>query len=138
MIWLWRALRQAKLLPAVLVGVAMLLAPLANARPMPCHDHDEPAAHTDVAHVSGMHTVVMDDAQHVVTPDHGDHSGEPSQVVDHGKCCAVACGVHAMVIGSIAEDVLDPTFARQHFDLIDQVARGLTVPPALDPPRFQA
>lgn len=133
MIWLWRALRQAKLLPAVLVGVAMLLAPLANARPMPCHDHDEPAAHRGVAQVSVMH-----DAQHVVASGLVDHSGEPSQVVDHGKCCAVACGVHAMVIGSIAEDVLDPTFARQHFDHIDQVARGLTVPPALDPPRFLA
>ena len=138
MIWLWRALRQAKLLPAVLVGVAMLLAPLANARPMPCHDHDEPAAHMGVAHVSVMHTVVLDDAQHVVASDHGDHSGGPSQIVDYGKCCAVACGAHAMVICGIAEDAIDPTFTRQHFDPIDQVARGLTVPPALDPPRFLA
>lgn len=115
-----------KVLPAMLVAFAMLFAPLANAHPVPCHDD------ADAAYAEGM-----DDPYPSASGDHADqHSDDPAQTVDHGKCCSVSCSVYAPVADDVDLHGLNLTFVRQQFDLVDQVADGLAVLPGLDPPRF--
>jgi len=129
MIRTWRTMGQAKLLSTLLVAVVMLFAPLANVIPLQCHD-DDPAL--------AVHATVSDGAQHVVASGHVAHPDASSQGIDQGKCCAFACGTHAIAIDSVGEIVLDLAFIRQHFDRTSQVARGLAVSPGLEPPRFHA
>lgn len=127
MIKLRSAAGWVKVLPAILVALAMLFAPIANAYSAPCHDEDS------------AYAVAVDHPHQIASPDPADHhSDEPTQPADHGKCCSVSCSVYVPVADGADLHVLDLTFVRQPFDLANQAADGLAVLPGLDPPRFQS
>ncbi|MFG1330900.1 hypothetical protein V5F41_06545 [Xanthobacter autotrophicus] len=116
------------MLPAILVAMAMLFAPIASAYSAPCHDDGDPA-----------YAVAVDHPHQIASPDPADpHADEPTQAAAHGKCCSVSCSVYLPVTEGADLHALDLVFVRQPFDLADQVADGLAVLPSLDPPRFQS
>lgn len=114
----------SKALLVILAAIALLVAPLASARAIPCQDH-------------AGHATVKESPQLVTL---GGHSGlqHARHAVEHKACCANACGVCAVVIDTADTAGLDPTATSQHYELGDQLSSGLAFPPALDPPRFPA
>lgn len=125
MIGIERAIGHMRLLAAMLVAGAMLLAPLAHAMPVQCHDRAEPA-HAEA--VEGHHAAVVDDH-------HDDHDAKV-QMVDHGTCCDLACVVWGLAIGNEVWVALQLTYLGHHLLPEDPIFAGLAVPPGLDPPRF--
>ncbi|MFG1315572.1 hypothetical protein [Xanthobacter autotrophicus] len=116
----------ARVLPAILVAVAMLFAPLAGAMPMPCHDHDETIL-----------VLGLDDGQALSSRNGMDHTDTSSDSADHGRCCSLSCGVSVLVKDGVDLEVRHLTFSRTRLNLADQLDDGLAVSPGLDPPRFQ-
>ncbi len=128
MIRLRSAAGWVKVLPAILVAMAMLFGPIASAYSAPCHDDGDPA-----------YAAAADHPHQVASPDPADHHpDEPTQTADHGKCCSVSCSVYVPVANGVDLHVLDLVFVRQPFDLANQAGDGLAVLPGLDPPRFQS
>jgi len=117
----------ARVLPAILVAVALLFAPLAGAMPMPCHDHDETVLALD-----------LHDGQTLSSWNGMDHTETSSDAVDHGKCCSLTCGISVLVKDGVDLEVRHLTFNRARLNLADQFDDGQAVSPGLDPPRFQA
>ena len=118
-----QAIGHVKLLSAMLVAAAMLLAPLAHAMPMQCHDHAEDAQHVVDGHGAAV-------------ADHHDEYDGKAQMTDHGACCDLACSVWGIAIGS-ADAAIQHLKSLGHYPLpSDRVFAGLAVPPGLDPPRF--
>lgn len=125
MVKVWRALMQETLLPTILVAVALLFAPLANAMSMPCHDQADQA-----------HSAVAESPQHVAASDHDDHPGH-SDAVDHGSCCSFACSACVVAINKASDGSLVLVSVSQHYGRDNQVGHGLAIPPIIGPPRFQ-
>lgn len=125
MIRLRSAAGWVKVLPAILVAMAMLFGPIASAYSAPCHDGDS------------AYAAAADHPHKITAPDPADHHpDEPTQPADHGKCCSVSCSVYVPVADGADLHVLDLAFVREPFDLANQAADGLAVLPGLDPPRF--
>lgn len=117
----------ARVLPSILVAVAMLFAPLTGAMPMPCHDHDEAA---QASH--------LNDGPSVSAWDEADHPDAPSDSAGHGKCCSLSCRTYVLVEDGVELEGRHLTLSRPRFSLADQIGDGVAVAPGLDPPRFQA
>ncbi|MFG1240577.1 hypothetical protein V5F63_25685 [Xanthobacter autotrophicus DSM 597] len=127
MLRLSSAAEWVKVLPAILVAMAMLFAPIASAYSAPCHDEDS------------AYAAAADHPHQIASPDPADHhSDESTQTADHGKCCSVSYSVYVPVADGADLHVLDLVFVRQPFDLANQAGDGLAVLPGLDPPRFQS
>ncbi|MEP9380206.1 hypothetical protein ABLE91_26110 [Aquabacter sp. CN5-332] len=122
MIGFRRAIGHVKLLSAMLVAAAMLLAPVAHAMPVECHDHAEDAP---------PHAAVADDHGAAVADDHDGKVG----MTDHGACCDLACSVWSITVQTEDGAILHLKFLGHHPLPSDRVFAGLAVPPGLDPPR---
>ena len=124
MIGFRRAIGHVKLLSAMLVAAAMLLAPVAHAMPVQCHDHAEDAPHAAVA----------DDHGAAVANHHDDHDGKVG-MTDHGACCDLACSVWSITVQTEDGAILHLKFLGHQPLPSDRVFAGLAVSPGLDPPR---
>ncbi|MFG1423162.1 hypothetical protein V5F77_23200 [Xanthobacter sp. DSM 24535] len=120
-----QAIGHVRLLSAVLVAAAMLLAPLAQAMPVQCHDHAEDAQHATIA-----------DGHGAAVADHHDEHDGTAQMTDHGACCELASSIWGIAIGSTDTAIQHLKSLGHHPLPSDRVFPGLAVPPGLHPPRF--
>lgn len=107
---------------AILVALALLLAPATGAQVMPCHDgpvHE----HSDLEHAS----VQMD--AHSATQV-GLHTP------DHKNYCAVPCGFCVALTSMNRTEAPIATGSLFRFAWADQTGSGLALPPTLGPPRL--
>ncbi len=124
----WQALRWAKALLILAVAIALLVVPLASVQAMPCRDH------AGSEHNERM--TVAESPQAGVASGHDGLQGNP-QIVDHKACSGSACGFCIVVMDTANGPDLNHPAVSRHYARRDQVVRGLVLPPALGPPRFQ-
>jgi len=114
--------RRAWVLLAFLAAIALLVAPLARAQAMPCHDH------------ANAHVAIAASPQIEATSDHNGLQGT-SLAIDHQTCCANTCSFCVVVFGTASAIVLDRIAVGPHYQQGDQIVTGLAFPPILGPPR---
>ncbi|MGV6875348.1 hypothetical protein ACUSIJ_21975 [Pseudochelatococcus sp. B33] len=122
----WYTLSRMRLLPALLVAVALFVAPLAHAMPVPCHSQTVQVPAQDG--VGNQHQAAV--SVHKI------HTGNGQlHAADYKVCCSFACGVCAVVAGAADASTFVPASVRQYYGWADQISLGLSVLPLLTPPR---
>ncbi|MBX4995419.1 hypothetical protein ABID08_005515 [Rhizobium binae] len=108
---------------ASFVGLAVLLAPVASAQAMRCH---EPPAH---GQMDLEHSFILNKNAHISLQG-GLHTS------DHKACCTIQCGFCVVLASMDRTEVPPATGSFFHFAWGDQTGSGLVLPPTLGPPRL--
>lgn len=119
--------RWSRAVLALLAALALLVAPLAGAQAMPCHD---PAGHQHAAPPS-----LSSGQASGLTADHQDRGPERA-AVDHKACCGASCAVCLVVAAREDAAVLQRPAVGKRFESSDQADSGVALQPALGPPRL--
>ncbi|RJF87483.1 hypothetical protein D3874_11030 [Oleomonas cavernae] len=106
---------------AVLVAMALLVAPVAAVHARPCLER-----------TSDQHAVSAEGLQPEVASSRDAAQGD-FHTNGHQACCSNACGVSAPATGDASAIDVVLAGVGQHFARYDQVARGLAIPPTLAP-----
>ncbi|MFG1420529.1 hypothetical protein [Roseixanthobacter liquoris] len=111
---------------AFLVAVALLVAPVAGARAMPCH---EPSHHHSAAAVGSGHHEAGSAA----------HAAKGhSRAVDHSLCCSSACASCVVMLAAAGTSIPHRVALAPAYERRDEIGTGLAFPPTLGPPRHPA
>ena len=111
---------------AFLVAIALLIAPVASAQAMPCHDlvRNEQAT---IAESWRLQAAIG-----------GDRLQGHSLAVDHTLCCSSACASCVVAPAAPGATVPQRVVLAARYEQRDKIVSGLAFPPTLGPPRTRA
>lgn len=122
--------RGVRALLAMLVAMALLVAPMPVAQAAPCEGH----AGQLHEHGDHRHPPVLKDSSPVAKlqsqslPEH--------KAADSKSCCGTMCSVHLVMVGKEDAAVLEQLTAHARLEWGNQAGAGVAFPPILGPPRF--
>ena len=108
---------------AFLVAIALLVAPVASAQAMPCHDL-----------VRHEQATVVESGQPQAAISGGGLQGH-SHAVDHALCCSSACASCVVALAAPGPTVPKRIVLPARYAQRDEIVAGLAFPPTLGPPR---
>jgi len=108
---------------AFLVAITLLVAPVASAQAMPCHDLIRQEQATVVE--SGQLQAAIS----------GDGLQDHSHAVGHTLCCSSACASCVVAIAAPCPTVPKRIVLAARYAQRDEIVTGLAFPPNLGPPR---
>ncbi|MBB5753707.1 MAG: hypothetical protein J0I31_04150 [Rhizobiales bacterium] len=111
---------------AFLVAIALLVAPVASAQAMPCHDlvrHEQ----TTVVESGQLRAVIS-----------GDGLQGHFHAVDHALCCSSVCASCVVALAAPDATVPQRIVLTARYAQRDEIVTGVAFPPTLGPPRTRA
>lgn len=122
--------RSVRALLAVLVALALIIAPMPVAQAAPCEGHiGQPHEHENYRHQPALeHSSPTAKLQSQSAPEH--------KAADSKTCCSTMCSVHLVMVSKEDIAVLENLTAHARLEWGNQAGVGVAFPPILGPPRF--
>lgn len=115
---------------AVLVAMALIIAPMPVAEAAPCEGH------VGQLHEHGDHHHQPAFEQSSLTVIFQSQSEPEHETADSKKCCGTMCSVQIVLVSEAITAVLERLTANARLEWGDQAGDNVAFPPILGPPRF--